>query len=279
MRVLEAPYRQCKEPRDHLHIPSMCGSRCEPSLHRWSGSLFDLVGWLLDRFDSRDDRCNPYVGAGQDSGVSQRRNGSRERAGVLAASDHTPVRTEEGVADPQSARFEAMFRRHYGAVVRYAVRRVGIDAAGEVVSETFLIAWRRLDVVPDDALPWLYATARRVVANEVRRRDRQLRLGERLATLRSASVDNQAEVLPEALRVQTALDALSESDREAIRLHAWEHLGSADAAAVLGCSTSAYKVRLHRARRRLERLLATLDAQSSLTGTGDDHDRHSPARG
>ncbi|HEU5006591.1 MAG TPA: RNA polymerase sigma factor [Jatrophihabitantaceae bacterium] len=170
--------------------------------------------------------------------------------------------------DGDRERFEALFRTHYGAVVRYAVRRIGQDASSEVVAETFTVAWRRLDQIPDNALPWLYATARRVVANEVRRRSRAVRLDERLAAQQEGAVADHAEPLTESLRVRAALDSLSERDREVLRLSAWEQLPTADAASVLGCSESAYKVRLHRARRRLELLLADSDAHSQLEPEG-----------
>ena len=49
---------------------------------------------------------------------------------------------------------------------------------------------------------------------------------------------------------------LREADREVLSLIAWEELSVADAARALGCSAAAFSVRLHRARRRLERLLA-----------------------
>jgi RNA polymerase sigma-70 factor (ECF subfamily) len=175
---------------------------------------------------------------------------------------------ERDAADRE--RFEALFGRYYGAVLRYAVRRVGVDTAGEIVSETFLTAWRRLADVPDNALPWLYGTARRIVANEVRRRDRSLRLGQRLANERPAIAGDDAGLLDEALRVQAAIEALGRRDQEVVRLAAWEQLGPADAAAVLGCTTGAYKVRLHRARRRLAVLLAEPDAApTELIGNGE----------
>lgn len=62
--------------------------------------------------------------------------------------------------------FREVYDRHYAAVVGYALRRADSrDDAADVVAETFLIAWRRLDDLPggDDALLWLYATARRVL--------------------------------------------------------------------------------------------------------------------
>lgn len=171
-----------------------------------------------------------------------------------------PVGPDGLDAGADRQRFEAMFRAHYAALTRYAVRRVGPDAATDVVSETFLTAWRRLDTVPDNALPWLYAAARRVVANEVRRRERHQRLGERVAAEREELVDDPADALSDRLRVRAALAALSERDREVVRLIEWERLDAATAACVLGCSASAVKVRLHRARRRLAAHLGGNDA-------------------
>lgn len=152
-------------------------------------------------------------------------------------------------------RFEDLFGRHYGALVRYAVRRVGPDSASEIVSETFLTAWRRLDAVPENALPWLYATARHLVANELRRRHRQQRLGERIAAQTELATPDHADVVTDQLRVRAALADLSERDREVLRLAEWERLGPADGARVMGCTQAAFKVRLHRARRRLAALL------------------------
>jgi len=168
------------------------------------------------------------------------------------------------------ARFEAIFRQHYGAVVRYAVRRVGRDAADEVVNETFLAAWRRLGDVPDNALPWLFGIARKIAANELRRRERQLRLGERMSSHAETATGDHAEFVSEALRVRAAMNALSERDREVLSLTAWDRLDSADAARALGCSVAAYKVRLHRARRRLAALLITSDVRlDQLITQGD----------
>lgn len=160
-------------------------------------------------------------------------------------------------------RFEALFSQHYAAVMRYAVRRVGADAASEIVSETFLTAWRRLDAVPENALPWLYGTARRLVANELRRRGRQQRLDERISTHTDVASPDHADVITDRLRVRAALAGLPERDREALRLAEWERLNTHDAAKVLGCTQAAFKVRLHRARRRLAALLGADDTQLS----------------
>ncbi len=60
-------------------------------------------------------------------------------------------------------RFSEMYGALYGRIHAYAERRVGAEAADEVTAETFLVAWRRLDAIPSEPLPWLYGVARNVV--------------------------------------------------------------------------------------------------------------------
>lgn len=166
------------------------------------------------------------------------------------------------------ARFETLFRAHYDAIVRYVVRRLGRSAASDVVSETFLIAWRRLDDVPENALPWLYTTARNLVANEIRRQQRDRALDRRLSAQPGARATDLGELVAERLAVTAALQHLSERDREVLRLVHWEGLNVADAAKVMGCSQSALKVRLHRARRRLAGTAAPLLTEAEVNEMG-----------
>jgi RNA polymerase sigma-70 factor, ECF subfamily len=148
----------------------------------------------------------------------------------------------------RSERFEAIYRRHVDAVYAYARRRAPADVAEEVVAETFLVCWRRLDRVPDYALPWLYGVARKALANQRRA------LRRRQAAERSLSPDEAAATAPD-LRLRDALSRLAARDREVLALVAWEGLTLAEAAVALGCSHVACRVRFHRARRRLARLL------------------------
>jgi RNA polymerase sigma factor (sigma-70 family) len=162
------------------------------------------------------------------------------------------------------ARFVELFQRHYGAVMRYAARRVGPDRAPDVVSEAFLVAWRRLADVPvTDPLPWLYATTRHLLGNEIRGRRRQARLAARMGEVVEMVAADHADVVVDQVRVRHALAELSEGDQEALRLAAWEGLDASAAATVMGCSRAAYKVRLYRARRRLAAALGPVQDRAA----------------
>ena len=156
------------------------------------------------------------------------------------------------------ARFEQLFDAHARAVKAYALRRTDPTTAEDVVADTFLICWRRLDAVPDDALPWLYAVARRVLSNRrraARRADAALERQRLEPPADTAEPDASFERRSEVDAALAALARLPEGDREVLRLDVWEGLSAADGARVVGCSPAAYRVRLHRARRRLSREL------------------------
>lgn len=161
-------------------------------------------------------------------------------------------------------RLEALFRAHYKAVVAYVRRRAAPESVDDVVAETFLVAWRRLDRVPSDSpLPWLLAIARNIVATQRRASSRRDALYARL----QASVGEQAAdplgVEHPTGAVAAALARLSEKDREALTLIGWDGLRPREAAAVMGEIPSAFYVRLHRAKRRLRRLLDESPERSS----------------
>lgn len=121
------------------------------------------------------------------------------------------------------------------------------------------MAWRRWDDVPVNALPWLYGVARRAIANDHRAKERLGRLEERIAEELSRP---QVDAPGDQEFVYRALATLSTTDQEILRLSAWEQLSASEIAVVLGCLPGAAAVRLHRARRRLERSLSALDGAS-----------------
>jgi RNA polymerase sigma-70 factor (ECF subfamily) len=148
---------------------------------------------------------------------------------------------------------EQLFRRYHRPVWAYARRRVANDVADDVVANTFLVAWRRLEEVPAEALPWLLAVARNVIASQQRGLRRRGALYGRVQ--HDAATSKPSVVEEPTGRVAAALGRLSEPDREAITLIAWEGLQPAEAAKVVGQSAATFRVRLHRAKRRLRREL------------------------
>lgn len=165
---------------------------------------------------------------------------------------HKPHERPAGAA---SERFEEIFLEHHAAVVGYVRRRAPAEAVDDAVGETFLVAWRRLDRVPEEPLPWLLAVARNVLATQRRGSRRRDALVSRL---------RGAEPLPYAPppavgdgdgRVLEALARLGEKDREALTLVAWDGLTPQQAAGVLRETPGTFRVRLHRARQRLRRQL------------------------
>lgn len=158
-------------------------------------------------------------------------------------------------------RFAAFFHDYYDPIYAYARRRVRAEPAADVSAETFMAAWRRFADCPDEPLPWLYGIARRVLANQLRRDDRfeQLGLRLRLAVLAGVpvAVPDPADVVADRDMVRAALARLPARDQELLMLVAWEGLDRAEVAEVVGASKGTTAVRLHRARRRLERVLAS----------------------
>jgi RNA polymerase sigma-70 factor (ECF subfamily) len=159
------------------------------------------------------------------------------------------------------ARLEDWFRAYGDRVLAYLLHRTDSDTAQDVLQEVFVIAFRKANVVPEPAIGWLLATARRVLANTHRGARRREQLTVRLTehsehSEPSGQVGHTAED-DSSVAVAEALARVSPADREVLTLSAWYELTTDEAAAALGCSRSAYSVRLHRARRRLAERLAT----------------------
>jgi len=157
-------------------------------------------------------------------------------------------------------RFDDLWRDHAQAVLRYARRRVMPADVDDVVAETFVVAWRRLDEVPEKALPWLLGVARGVSANAVRSARRRDALADRVTATgehdpRRAAPDTAADALDPDGSAVAALRSMSQVDRELLTLIAWDGLSHAEAATVMGCSPGALKVRFHRARKRFTGLV------------------------
>ncbi|MEV0455031.1 RNA polymerase sigma factor [Catellatospora methionotrophica] len=157
--------------------------------------------------------------------------------------------------DP-NGRFTAIYHRHHRQVYAYAVSRAGRTLADDVVADTFLVAWRRLEAVPEGPLPWLLGVARNVIRERFRDDIRQASIA---AELRAWAVEADADVadgVADRATMLAALASLGDDDREALTLTAWQGLSAKDAARVVGCSSATFFVRLHRARKRLEQAVS-----------------------
>jgi RNA polymerase sigma-70 factor, ECF subfamily len=178
-------------------------------------------------------------------GAERLRRGEREGDPAVTSVVHTPAGVD----------FERWFRRHYPRVLAYVLRRLpDRSAAEDLAAETFLIAWRRREKIPADPLPWLYTVAGNQLRNERRSARRRAEVAVRAA---AEPAPQHAPVPAETQQIRDALARLGERDREVLMLVTWDGLDRARAAAVLGCSEKTFAVRLHRARRRLHRALAS----------------------
>jgi RNA polymerase sigma factor (sigma-70 family) len=165
-------------------------------------------------------------------------------------------------------RFRTIFDDHRRAVLGYALRRAADPAdAADVLAETFLTAWRRLDDVPagEAARAWLLGVARRVLANQRRGARRHAGLADRLADELAARLPQSASVENVDAGLHHALMRLPERDREVLLLAAWEGLSPTEIAAVTGLRGATVRTRLHRARRRLRAELESDQTNASPT--------------
>lgn len=154
----------------------------------------------------------------------------------------------------REVRFRAFAELVVEPVRRYLARRTDAATADEVLNETLLVCWRRLDDVPaaDEAVPWSIVVARNLLANAQRAERRRGRLvGKIIALDPPTSVVEIEPTEGDDAAVRDALTRLRRDDAELLRLWAWEHLESPQLATVLGISANAAAIRLHRAKARL----------------------------
>lgn len=170
----------------------------------------------------------------------------------------------------REARFSKLYELAYTDVLRFIQRRAGPDQAEDIVHEAFLAAWRRLDEIPPkhgDARAWLFATARNCLLNNQRGQARQGALAVRVATRTSTFADSESELTHQRIDLASAWQRLRPEDQEVLALAIWEDLPSPQAGQVLGISSAAYRIRLHRARKSLRRELDASPFPAPLAGT------------
>jgi len=168
------------------------------------------------------------------------------------------------------ARFEQIYGETRQPVLAYLLRRTeNIDDAADLLSETYLVAWRRIDNLPvgGDARLWLFGVARRLLANQRRRTQTGADLA---AALKQTLAVEQPQPLPAEREdiggVLLALAQLSAADRELLLLSGWEELTPTEIATVIGRPAPIVRVRLHRARARLRAKLSEAANEQDRNG-------------
>jgi len=163
-------------------------------------------------------------------------------------------------------RFEELYRSTYQDVLAYSRRRVSAGDADDVVAETYMVAWRRLEdaLGAESSVAWLYRVAYRTISNHRRGARRLMALRRKLRTAplpRAVSTANQAGDRDEVDRVFDSLERLAPRDQELIRLAAFEGLSHREIAQVVGKTPAAVRTQLYRARARLRTTLLETDGE------------------
>jgi RNA polymerase sigma-70 factor (ECF subfamily) len=171
-------------------------------------------------------------------------------------------------------RLAELVAEHAAVVANYLRRRLYPLTDGDLddlVEETFLVCWRRLDDVPTGASerPWVIGVARHVLHNAHRgHRRRRHHEGRVRPQTSRASAEDEAVA---DLAVREALDALGAPDRELLRLHFWDGVDTEGIAVVLGISTNAAGTRLSRAKGRFLEALTQVEARRTESPQSDRH--------
>jgi RNA polymerase sigma factor (sigma-70 family) len=159
--------------------------------------------------------------------------------------------------------FTVLFRRHAPYIQRYVVRRLGRDAADDIVAETFLLAFRQrgsYDLTRADARPWLYGIATNLIG-----RHRRAETGLYRALARTGAdpvtesftdrVDDRVSASAASRRLAAGLARLPTELRDTLLLVAWGDLSYEEAATALGVPIGTVRSRVSRARSKLRRAL------------------------
>src|SRR5262245_40822044 len=161
-----------------------------------------------------------------------------------------------GEADDRRERFAGLYAAHQTRVLAYCVRRTSPADAADACSQTFLVAWQRLDGVPGepDTLPYLYGIAGNVLRNQFRSLHRRDRLAGKLRELGVEAPESPEAVLMQGARdreVVAAIRRLKTIDREILMLHTWEGLSRPVVAEMMGMTKVAVDKRIQRSYERL----------------------------
>lgn len=172
--------------------------------------------------------------------------------------------------------FESICDLVYDPLQRYLRRRAAIDDSDELLDDVLLVIWTKLPLLPEDEyLPWCYGVARRILANRQRANRRRDSLFNRLAAQPRPVLLAETEI-DESPELAAAFGRLAESDRDVLRLWAWEGLEAREIGIVMGVSANAASLRLTKAKKKLRSLMGGQDQlDAGHRGAEDTGEHHS----
>lgn len=149
-------------------------------------------------------------------------------------------------------------------LLAYLQRRVGVDDAPDLLGETMVVAWRRIDDLPAEperARMWLFGIARGTLLNHARGERRRWALADRLRG--HARTDAAGPAADDGADVRDAIARLEPDAAELVRLVHWEQLSLTEAADVLGIPASTARGRYAKAK---DQLRVALGVDATLPG-------------
>lgn len=160
--------------------------------------------------------------------------------------------------------FNTIYRAQLAEISRFLARRVAPHEVEDLAADLFEIAWAKRDSIPQDLeLPWLYKTARYLIANHRRKIQNRARIFNMLAA--PVSAPSAESIALADVGLGAAWEKLSPVDRELMALWSLEGLDAKEIALVLEISPNAAAIRLTRAKEKLRNLL--LDENSDTEAT------------
>ncbi|MDX8031653.1 sigma-70 family RNA polymerase sigma factor [Lentzea sp. BCCO 10_0856] len=157
--------------------------------------------------------------------------------------------------------FAELFDEHAHPLHRYLARRVGVDVADDLVSETFLAAMRAKETYDPEkgsVVGWLYGIATNLLRGHAKRETRLLRTAERygidlgVAETLEHTVVTRIDARAHLRRIAGALAKMQNSDRDLLLLVSLAGLSVQEAAEALDLNPGTARSRLHRLRAKLK---------------------------
>ena len=155
-----------------------------------------------------------------------------------------------------ATRLTAALRDASSDLLTYLQRRVGPDDAPDLLGETMVVAWRRVEDLPHDperARMWLFGIARNTLLNYTRGERRRWALADRIRG--HAARNLVAPAADDGTDVRDAIDRLNSDLSELVRLVHWERMTLPQAAELLGLPESTARARYSRAKEQLRAAL------------------------